>query len=98
MVPVLKGRQMDRGPIYWHYPHYGNQGGAPGSAIRQGRWKLIEWFEDGRLELYDLANDIGEKNNLADKHPDIVKRLHNKLIAWRKEVNAKYPSPNPNAK
>jgi hypothetical protein len=59
---------------------------------------LIEWFEDGRLELYNLKRDIGEKNNLADKHPDIVKQLHNKLIAWRKEVDAKYPSPNPNEK
>lgn len=98
MVPLLKGDRMDRGEIYWHYPHYGNQGGAPGSAIRQGNSKLIEWFEDGRLELYNLKRDIGEKNNLADKHPDIVKRLHNKLIAWRKEVDAKYPSPNPNAK
>jgi arylsulfatase A-like enzyme len=98
MVPLLKGGRMNRGAIYWHYPHYGNQGGAPGSAIRQGDWKLIEWFEDGRLELYNLKRDIGEKNNLADKHPKIVKRLHNKLIAWRKEVDAKYPSPNPNAK
>jgi len=71
---------------------------APGSAIRQGDWKLIEWFEDDRLELYNLKRDIGEKNNLADKHPDIVKRLHSKLIIWRKEVDAKYPSPNPNAK
>jgi len=98
MVPLLKGRQMDRGAIYWHYPHYGNQGGAPGSVIRDGDWKLIEWFEDSRLELYNLKRDIGEKTNLADKHPEIAKQLHNKLIAWRKEVDAKYPSPNPNAK
>ena len=97
MVPLLKGKQMDRGAIYWHYPHYGNQGGAPGSAIREGRWKLIEWFEDGRLELYNLKRDIGEKNNLTNKHPEIVKRLHTKLTTWRKEMNAKYPSPNPNA-
>jgi arylsulfatase A-like enzyme len=97
MVPLLKGGRMNRGAIYWHYPHYGNQGGAPGSAIREGDWKLIEWFEDGRLELYDLKRDIGEKNNLADKRPDIARRLYDKLVAWRKEVNAKYPSPNPNA-
>jgi arylsulfatase A-like enzyme len=98
MVALLKGRQMDRGAIYWHYPHYGNQGGAPGSAIREGDWKLIEWFEDGRLELYNLKRDIGEKNNLADKDPKIARRLHNKLIAWRKEVDAKYPSANPEHK
>ena len=98
MVPLLKGGRMHRGAIYWHYPHYGNQGGAPGSAIREGDWKLIEWFENGRLELYNLKRDIAEKNNLADTHRDIVRRLHNKLIVWRKEVDAKYPSPNPNAK
>jgi len=98
LVPLLRDKKIDRGPIYWHYPHYGNQGGAPGSAIRQGNWKLIEWFENGRLELYNLKRDIGEKNNLTDKYPKIVKRLHNKLIAWRKEVDAKYPSPNPEYK
>jgi hypothetical protein len=59
---------------------------------------LIEWFEDGRLELYNLKRDIGEKHNLADKHPKIARRLHNKLIAWRREVDAKYPSPNPEHK
>jgi arylsulfatase A-like enzyme len=98
LVPLLRDKRIDRGAIYWHYPHYGNQGGAPGSAIRQGNWKLIEWFEDGRLELYNLKRDIGEKINLTDKYPEIVKRLHNKLIAWRKEVDAKYPSPNPEYK
>jgi len=98
MAALLKGRKMNRGAIYWHYPHYGNQGGAPGSAIREGDWKLIEWFEDGRLELYNLERDIGEKNNLADKHSEIAKRLYDKLVTWRKEVDAKYPSPNPNAR
>jgi len=98
IVGLLKGRPIDRGAIYWHYPHYGNMGCAPGSAIRDGDWKLIEWFEDGRLELYNLKRDIGEKTDLVDRHPEIVKRLHNKLVAWRKEVDAKYPSPNPNAK
>ena len=98
LVPLLRDKKIDRGAIYWHYPHYGNQGGAPGSAIREGNWKLIEWFENGRLELYNLKRDIGEKNNLTDKYPEIVKRLHNKLIAWQKEVDAKYPSPNPEYK
>ncbi|MHC4193754.1 MAG: sulfatase/phosphatase domain-containing protein, partial [Planctomycetota bacterium] len=99
LVPLLKQTgKPNRKAIYWHYPHYGNQGGAPGSAIREDDWKLIEWFEGGRLELYNLKRDIGERNNLADKHPKIVKRLHSKLIAWRKEVGAKYPSPNPEYK
>ena len=52
-------------PLFWHYPHYGNQGGAPGGAVRDGDWKLIEWYEDGRLELYNLEDDLGEQHNLA---------------------------------
>ena len=99
IVPLLKGGAMDRGkPIFWHYPHYGNQGGAPNGVIREGDWKLIEWYEDGALELYNIPQDIGEKNDLAAQHPDKVKALHAKLVAWRKEVNAVMPLPNPNYK
>ncbi len=95
-LPLLKGEPMQRGkPLFWHYPHYGNQGGAPNGAIRDGDWKLIEWYEDGALELYNLAQDIGEKNNLAAQHPGKVKELHEQLIAWRKEVGAIMPVPNP---
>ena len=68
-------------------------------VVRDGQWKLIEFFEPGRsIELYNLKDDIGEKNNLADKHPDIVNRLHKMLKDWRKQTDAKYPSPNPSAK
>jgi len=96
IVSLLKGEAIERGkPIFWHYPHYGNQGGMPNGAVRDGDWKLIEWYEDGALELYNIAQDIGEKNNLAARHPDKVKALHGKLIAWRKEVNAVMPTPNP---
>ncbi len=97
-VPLLKGHGMDRGAIYWHYPHYGNQGSSPGAAIREGRWKLIEWLEDGRLELYDLKNDIGEKNDLAKKRPGKAKQMHEMLKAWQKKMGAKMPRPNPNYK
>jgi arylsulfatase A-like enzyme len=97
LVPLLKGGTMERGkPIFWHYPHYGNQGGAPHGVIRDGEWKLIEWYEDGALELYNIPQDIGEKNNLTGQHPEKVKALHEKLIAWRKEVGALMPTPNPN--
>jgi len=96
LVPLLQGKTLDRGPLYWHYPHYSNQGGGPGGAVRDGDWKLIEWYEDGRLELFNLRTDIGEKNNLAASNPDKVKALHEKLIAWRKSVNAVMPLPNPN--
>jgi arylsulfatase A-like enzyme len=96
MTPLLRGKEkIDREAIYWHYPHYGNQGGSPGSAIRDGNYKLIEYFEDGHLELYDIENDIGETNNLIDIHPEIAKSMHEKLEQWRKDVDAKYPSPNP---
>ena len=97
-LPLLKGETAPRGkPLFWHYPHYSNQGGAPHGAIRDGDWKLIEWYEDGALELYNIPQDIGEKNNLAAQHPDTVKDLHRKLIAWRQEVGALMPTPNPDS-
>ncbi len=96
MVPLLKEqRSLARKAIYWHYPHYGNQGGFPGSAIRAGDWKLIECFEDGRLELYNLKQDIGEKNNLADSMPAKTAELHKALKQWRDCVGAKYPTKIP---
>ena len=96
-LPLLKGDAgpaPDR-PLFWHYPHYGNQGGRPASAIRAGDWKLIEFFEDNRLELYNLRNDLGEQHDLAAKEPDRVKELHAQLVAWREQVGAKLPKPNP---
>ena len=68
-MPALKGETHDRGAMFWHYPHYGNQGGSPSGAVREGDWKLIEFYEDGRLELYNLKSDLGEKKNLADAEP-----------------------------
>jgi arylsulfatase A-like enzyme len=98
-LPLLKGETMQRGkPLFWHYPHYANQGGAPNGVIRDGDWKLIEWYEDGSLELYNVPQDISEKNNLAAQQPEKVKELHAKLIAWRKEVGALMPTPNLGAK
>ncbi len=82
-----------RDALYWHYPHYANQGSKPGGAIREGNFKLIEFYENGRLELYDLRN--GEGQNLSEAKPDVTKRLAAKLAAWRTEVGAKMPTPNP---
>lgn len=82
--------------LYWHYPHFSNQGGMPGGAVRQGTYKLIEFYEHGNLELYDLASDIGEQRNLAKQLPEVTQRLHRQLVSWRKEVNANMPVPNPN--
>ncbi len=98
LIPVLKGKKMNRGPVFWHYPHYGNQGGSPGSAVRDGDWKLIEWLEEGRgLELFNLKNDIGERVNLANKNPEKAKELLTVLQNWRKGVGANMPSKNPTA-
>jgi len=85
----------ERDAIYWHYPHYGNQGSSPGAAIRSGDWKLIEYFEDNRAELYNIKNDIGERNNLADSNTEKVHELKEKLHKWQQEVDAKFPAQNP---
>jgi hypothetical protein len=67
LVPLLKGKAIQDRPLYWHYPHYGNQGGEPSSIIMEGDWKLIHYHEDGRDELYHLGNDISEQNDLFAK-------------------------------
>jgi arylsulfatase A-like enzyme len=79
-------------PLFWHYPHYGNQGGSPGAAIRLGDYKLIHFYEDGRHELYNLAEDVGEENDLAVAMPEKVAELAGMLKAWQAEVGAKEPS------
>jgi arylsulfatase A-like enzyme len=91
--------QFKRDAIYQHFPGYLGAGpGAwrttPVSLIQAGDWKLMEFLEDGRLEVYNLRDDIGEKNNLASAMPDKTRELHNKLVAWRKEINAPMPTPN----
>jgi arylsulfatase A-like enzyme len=95
LMPLLRREELADRALYWDYPHYGNQGGAPGSAVREGKWKLIEWREDGKLELYDLEADPSEKNDLSEAQPEITKRLYAKLVEWREEVGAKTPQPNP---
>ena len=82
-------------PLFWHQPHYTNQGGRPGSAVREGNWKLIEWAEDGSAELFDLATDPGEATDISAKHPDRVKGLRARLAGWRKAVGAQEMTPNP---
>ncbi len=96
LLPLLKGNsELERDGIFWHYPHYGNQGGAPCGALRDGNWKLIEWYEDGKLELFNLATDPGEQHDLAAKHPEQVAELHKRLVAWRKATDARMSAPNP---
>ncbi|MGY8768273.1 MAG: sulfatase [Pirellulales bacterium] len=76
--------------LYWHYPHYSNQGGIPGGAVRDGDWKLIERYEDGSVNLYNLKEDIGERNDVAAKHTDRANRMRTQLHNWYKEVDAKF--------
>jgi arylsulfatase A-like enzyme len=81
--------------LYWHQPHYMNQGGRPGGAVREGDWKLIEHYEDGGMELYDLAKDPGETTDLAAAEPARVAALRGKLEAWRRGVGAEPMKANP---
>ncbi|MDX1965983.1 MAG: sulfatase-like hydrolase/transferase [Planctomycetaceae bacterium] len=93
---VVRGAPIERPrPLYWHYPHYSNQGGRPGAAIRDGQFKLIEFYETGRRELFDLAADPREGRNLSAEKPDVVERLAAQLAQWRTEVGAQMMTPNP---
>lgn len=96
LAPLLRGGPApNRDALYWHYPHYSNQGGVPGGAIREGDYKLIEFYEDSRLELFHLTDDVGERVNLANAMPEKAKALRAKLDRWRKSVDASMPRPNP---
>ncbi len=96
MASLLRqGAAPERTNLYWHYPHYGNQGGSPGGAIRAGDWKLIEFFEDQRVELYNLQQDPTEQHDLAAEMPARTAQLRTALADWRKEVDAEMPTPNP---
>lgn len=96
LAPLLRGEGApEREALYWHYPHYGNQGGTPGASLRAGDWKLIEFYEDGRLELYNLREDVSEERNRAADLPALAARLQALLAAWRESVAAQMPAPNP---
>ncbi|MBK3517106.1 sulfatase [Carboxylicivirga marina] len=95
-MPLLNGSgELKREAIYWHYPHYHQQGAVPYSAIRMGDWKLIDNFETNKLQLYNLSNDIGESYDLSKSHPDKTIELKEKLDAWRECIDAQFPSENP---
>jgi arylsulfatase A-like enzyme len=95
IVPLLRGKKLPDRPLFWHYPHYSNQGVEPGSAIRLGKFKLIDNFERERQELYDLEKDISETNDISATNPEKTKELFNLLNEWRKSTNAKMMEPNP---
>ncbi len=96
LVPLLTGRSdLKREAIYWHYPHYHPGGATPYGAVRRGDWKLIEFFEDDHVELYNLRDDISERNDLAAAMPKLADRLRRNLHSWRTRVGAQMPRPNP---
>jgi arylsulfatase A-like enzyme len=95
LVPLIHGKTIRQRDLFWHYPHYGNQGGEPSAIIMRDDWKLIHYYEDERRELYQLSEDIGEQRDLAEKFPDKVTELGDRLQAWLAETNAKMPIPNP---
>lgn len=98
IVPALKGEPLPERTLFWHYPHYSNQGGPPHGAVRRGNYKLIEWYEDMSVELFNLKDDIGEQHNLAKSQPKRAKELAQRLHNWRKSVKAQMPTPNPDYK
>lgn len=99
LVPLLKqSAKLDRNAIYWHYPHYHGSGNTPSAAVRAGDYKLIEFYDEGQVELYNLKNDIGEKNNLAAQMPEKTAQLKKMLRDWQKSLDAQMPKPNPGYK
>jgi arylsulfatase A len=98
LVPLLKNpnASLPREAIYWHYPHYRPGGATPYGAVRAGPWRLVEFYEDGRAELYNLDDDIGETTDLSRQRPDEVARLRGMLHAWRTQVGAQMPTRSPN--
>jgi len=96
LVPLLRGgSRLKRDRLFWHYPHYHPGGATPYGAVREGAWKLIEFYEDGRLELYNLARDPLESRNLASTEPSRTRRLQRALHEWRSRVGAQMPTSNP---
>jgi len=95
LVPLLRQTGgLKRNELFWHFPHYHGSGNIPSGAIRSGDYKLIEWFEDGSIELYNLKDDISEKHDLADSTPEKADELLKKLKLWRDKIGAKMPELN----
>ena len=92
--PLLTGKKFERGPLFFHYPHYAwHKANRPGGAVRSGPYKLIRRYDDGSVELFDLANDIGEKQNLAARKPELAAKLDQQLGRWLKDTGAQLPTP-----
>ena len=95
LAPLFKdpNASLGREAIYWHFPHFSNEDSRPSSAVRSGRWKLIEHLEHGEIELYDIVRDPGETTNLAERMPKRARQLKTMLDQWRNDVDAAMPTP-----
>jgi arylsulfatase A-like enzyme len=102
ITPILKGEKtgtdkLKEIPLFWHFPHYSNHGAqSPGGAIRLGDFKLIEYYENNAVQLFNIKADPAEQHDLAKTDTAKVRQLVSMLHSWRKEVNASMPAPNPN--
>ncbi|MEM6689440.1 MAG: sulfatase [Planctomycetota bacterium] len=95
LVPALSGSNLEDRDLFWHYPHYDNQGGQPSAIIRRGDWKLIHYFEDEHCELYHLPTDIGELSDLSSAYPVRREKMQKDLLAHLSSLNANIPEPDP---
>ena len=98
LLPKLTGEKGKARPLYWHYPHYHGSTWKPGASIRDGDWKLIKFYDQEKVELYNLKKNPSEKKDMAKNNSAKAKELENKLIAWQKNMKAKLPKPNPDYK
>lgn len=92
----LTGGAIPERELFWHFPHYTNQGGRPSGAVREGNWMLVEFYDENRTELYDLSTDVGEHHDLAEQDPDRVASMSAALDSWRQKLDVQYNTPNPN--
>ena len=91
----LQGGEFPERPIFWHFPHYTNQGGRPGGAMRDGDWLLVELYDEEKAELYNISVDLGEKQDVADQQPEILDSMRSALDKWRIETKVQFNTPNP---
>ena len=94
-MPVLRGGTIPPRPLFWHYPHYHPGSATPYSAVLDGDWRLVEFFEDDHAELFRLRDDPAEEHDLAAAQPEKTAELRAKLRTWREKVGAQLPTPNP---
>ncbi len=98
LASVLKGASLSRQALYWHYPHYHGSAWKPGAAVRAGDWKLVAFYHHDKVELYNLKDDLGERNNLAESMPEKRREMEALLRRWQQDVGARMPIPNPKYK